>query len=49
VFVIDKLFQAILMFVCKARLSTLGSAPVLTHKHYTKVERPVRYKHSSLS
>ncbi len=31
-----------------ASLSTLGYAPSFTHKHYTRLERPARYKHSSL-
>ncbi len=56
-FVPGKLFQLSVMIVGKAgaylaealfRCSTLGYAPGLTHKHYTRLERLNRNKHSSL-
>ncbi len=56
-FVPDKLFQPSLMFVGKSGAypseapvgcSTLVSAPDLTHKHQTWVEKLARDKHSSL-
>jgi hypothetical protein len=50
-FVRDKPFQSSLKLASKARAypseapvkcSTLGKAPGLTHKHYTRMERPER-------
>jgi hypothetical protein len=56
-FVPGKPFQPSVMFVSKTgsypsevpfKCSTLGLAPGLTHKHYTRLEKLARDKHSSL-
>ncbi len=52
VFVLARPFQPSPMFVSRAsaypRSSTLGQALSLTHKHWTRLERSGKYKHTSL-